>query len=173
MTDLTASVPDDAVTLRLAGQSPATWAMGSLFERLVTARHTGGRLDAAIVTQPPGLATPVHVHTREAEAWLVLDGSLMYQAGEQLADMTAGDFIYLPSGVPHAFRITGDQPARCFVLTLPGQLLDIYDQVGRPAQERVVPDGGIAAEEIGRWLELAPAYGLQVVGPPIPEPGPA
>jgi quercetin dioxygenase-like cupin family protein len=173
MTEATAAAPGDLVTVCTAGQGPATWAMGSLFERLVTGGQTGGSLDVAVVTQPPGLATPTHVHTREAEAWFVLAGTLTYRAGDRLADLAAGDFIYLPRGVPHAFRITGDRPARCLTLALPGPLLDLYDQVGAPAAERRLPDGGISPADITRWLELAPAYGLQIVGPPIPEPGTA
>ena len=170
MTDLTTPGP---ATIRPAGDAPATWAMGSLFERLVTAGHTDGLLDAAIVTQPPGLAPPEHVHAREAEAWYVLEGSLIYRAGEQQASLAAGDFIYLPAGLPHAFRITGHEPARCLVLALPGAVLDIYDEVGRPAGARGLPDGGLPAGDVARWLELAPAYGLQVTGPPIPDPGAA
>jgi quercetin dioxygenase-like cupin family protein len=173
MTEATTSGPGDQVTVCTAGQGPATWAMGSLFERLAAAGQTGGALDVAVVTQPPGLATPTHVHTREAEAWFVLDGTLTYRAGDRLADLAAGDFIYLPRNVPHAFRITGERPARCLTLALPGPLLDLYDQVGTPASERRLPDGGISPADISRWLELAPAYGLQIVGPPIPEPGTA
>jgi hypothetical protein len=75
--------------------------------------------------------------------------------------------------VPHAFRITGDRPAHYFVVAVPGQVLDLYNQVGTPAPERRLPDGGIPPADIARWLELAPAYGLRVVGPPIPEPGTA
>lgn len=74
---------------------------------------------------------------------------------------------------PVGFRITGSTPARYLVLTLPGQLLDLYDQVGTAAAERRLPDGGIPPSDIERWLQLAPAYGLQVVGPPIPESDPA
>ena len=170
MTEAPQPMTNDTVTVCLAGQGPATWAMGSLFERLVSAEHTGGALGAAIVTQPPGLATPLHVHTREAEAWLVLDGTLTYRAGGELIDLAAGDFIYLPRDIPHAFRITGRKPARYMALSMPGQLLDLYDEVGAPAQERRLPDGGIAAQDVARWLELAPAYGLRVVGPPIPDP---
>ncbi|MDQ2875196.1 MAG: cupin domain-containing protein [Actinomycetota bacterium] len=173
MTEATASAPGDLVTVCAAGHGRATWAMGSLFETLVTAGQTGGSLDAAVVTQPPGLATPLHVHTREAEAWFVLDGTLTYRAGEQLVNLGGGDFIYLPRDVPHAFRITGDRPARYFVVAVPGQVLDLYNQVGTAAPERRLPDGGIPPADIARWLELAPAYGLRVVGPPIPEPGTA
>lgn len=170
MTETTSPAGRDLVTVCPAGHGRATWAMGSLFETLVTAGQTGGALDAAVVTQPPGLATPLHVHTREAEAWFVLDGTLTYRAGDQLVDLAGGDFIYLPRDVPHAFRITGARPARYLVLAVPGDVLGLYEEVGTPAPERRLPDGGIPPEDIARWLELAPAYGLRVVGPPIPEP---
>ena len=90
--------------------------------------------------------------------------------GEQLIRMTAGDFIYLPREVPHAFRTTGTVPVRFLALTLPGGLLDIYDEVGVPTG-RTAPARrpGVSDADVARWLELAPRYGLRVVGPPIPE----
>jgi hypothetical protein len=109
------------------------------------------------------------VHTREAEAWYLLDGAMTYQTGPDLVRLEPGDFIYLPRNVPHAFRTTGTTASRFLALTLPGELLDIYDEVGRPAAERRLPDGGVPVEDIARWLELAPRYGLRVIGPPIPE----
>lgn len=57
------------------------------------------------------MATPTHVHTCESEAWFVLDGTITYRAGTELVELTAGDFIYLPRNVPHAFGITGKTPA--------------------------------------------------------------
>jgi mannose-6-phosphate isomerase-like protein (cupin superfamily) len=161
---------DDRVTVRRAGQAPATWALGSLFEQLVGADRTAGTFGASLVTQPPGVATPTHVHTRESEAWFLLDGTITYRAGDELVDLAAGDFIYLPRDVPHAFRITGRSPARYLALTVPGGLMELYDVVGEPAPQRRLPDGGIPAADVARWLELAPAYGLRVVGPPIPDP---
>ncbi len=110
MTNPSASPPGpatDVVVSRAADTSPATWAMGMLFERLAGAEETLGLLSASVVTQPPGQATPLHVHTREAEAWFLLEGAITYRAGGQLIRMTAGDFIYLPREVPHAFRTTG------------------------------------------------------------------
>jgi hypothetical protein len=38
-----------------------------------------------------------------------------------------------------------------------------------PATERRLPDAGVSDADVARWLELAPRYGLRVVGPPIPE----
>ena len=156
---------------RTGGSGAAIWAMGGLFEHLVGAGDTNGELAVSLVTQPPGTGSPLHVHTREAEAWYLLEGSMNYLAGGELFHLAAGDFIYLPRDVPHAFRVTGSAPARFLGLTLPGGLMDLYDEVGVPADERRLPDRGVSAEEIARWNELGPRYGLRVVGPPIPPAG--
>jgi quercetin dioxygenase-like cupin family protein len=158
------------VVVRGPGEGPATWAMGSLFEGLVSGAETEGRFDLSLVTQPPGIAPPMHVHTHEAEAFYVLEGTMIYQAGEECHQLAAGSFIYLPKGVPHAFRITGSTPARVLGLIAPAGLMNLYDEVGMPARERRLPghDGLSIEEEIPRWNEIGPRYGLQVVGPPIP-----
>jgi mannose-6-phosphate isomerase-like protein (cupin superfamily) len=156
---------------RPAGTGRGTWAMGSLFEHLLTAEESRGSLGVAVVTQPPGIATPLHRHTREAEAFFLLDGSMTYRAGEDTFHLEAGDFIWLPALLPHAFRVTGINPVRFLALSDPGHLLSLYDEVGLPAAERRLPgaDGRPMPEEISRWNEVGPRYGLEVVGPPLPE----
>ncbi len=159
------------VVMRSPGEGAMTWAMGSLFERLVGPEDTDGRLGLSLVTQPPGVATPFHVHTHEAELFYLLDGELSYRAGDEYFELTTGCFIYLPKGVPHAFRIRGTRPARILASTVPGGLMSLYDEVGIPATERRLPgeDGQSMDVEIAKWNEVGPRYGLQVVGPPIPE----
>lgn len=169
MTDSSSS--STGVVVRRPGEGPATWAMGSLFEHLVGAADTGGRLGVSVVTQPPGVATPLHRHTREAEAFLVLEGRVSYRAGEETHELDDGCFIWLPQSVPHAFRIRGTSPARFVAFTAPGGLMDLYDEVGMPAQERRLPgaDGLPPEVELPRWAEVGPRYGLEVVGLGIPE----
>lgn len=144
--------------------------MGSLFEHLATAADTAGTLGVSVVTQPPGIATPLHVHSKEAEALFVLDGEITYQIGQDRHELAPGSFVYLPAGLPHAFRIGGTTPARFLSLCAPGGLMDLYDEVGTPATQRRLPgvDGLSTAQEIERWNQVAPRYGLSVVGPPIP-----
>ncbi len=162
--------PDRAV-MREPGGARGTWAMQSLFEHLLEASEADGRLGVALVTQPPGVATPLHRHSREAEAFYLLAGRMDYRAGDQDFALYEGCFIYLPQGVPHAFRIRGEEPATMLAMTTPGGLLHLYDEVGLPATERRLPgpDGLAPEAEIPKWLEVAPRYGLEVVGPPIPE----
>ena len=162
----------ETVVVHRAGQGPGTWAMGSLFEHLVSAGQTGGQFGMTLVTQPPGIATPLHRHTKEAEALFVLDGVIEYQAGEETFELTEGAFLYLPLGLPHAFRIRGETPARFLGFTTPGGLMGLYDEVGVPASVMHIPHEGEGLpmeEEISLWAEVGPRYGLEVVGPPLPE----
>lgn len=159
------------ILVRGRDDGPAVWTLGALFESLASAAETAGAFDMSLVTQPAGSATPLHVHTREAEAFYLLDGNLTYRAGEQTYRLSAGSFIYLPRGIPHAFRVTGTGPARFLALVVPGALMALYDEVGRPAPERRLPEPGETslAADVPRWIEAAPRYGLRIVGPPIPE----
>lgn len=169
--DGTTSRTNSRVIVRRPGEGPATWAMGSLFEHLVTGAESGGLLGVSMVTQPPGIATPLHRHTKEAEAFLVLEGRVTYRAGDETFELDDGCFIYLPRSVPHAFRIRGTTPTRFVAFTAPGGLMGLYDEVGIPAAERRLPgaDGQSPEEEIPKWAEVGPRYGLEVVGPGIPE----
>jgi mannose-6-phosphate isomerase-like protein (cupin superfamily) len=153
------------------GSGRGTWAMGSLFEHLVEGDATDGALGVAMVTQPPGIATPLHRHTNEAEAFYLVEGRMSYRAGEETFELYDGCFIFLPTGLPHAFRIRGEAPARILALTAPAGLLGLYDEVGIPAAEHRLPgeDGLTPEVEIPRWVDVGPRYGLEVLGPPIPE----
>ncbi len=170
-TDAATRNASDTVVVRRPGEGPATWAMGSLFEHLVTASDTQGLLGVSLVTQPPGIATPLHRHTKEAEAFLVLEGQVSYRAGDETFELDDGCFIYLPRSVPHAFRIRGTTPTRFVAFTAPGGLMGLYDEVGIPAAERRLPgaDGQSAEVELPKWAEVGPRYGLEVLGPGISE----
>ena len=159
------------VVHRPKGKGEALWAMGSLMEVKLGPDDGDGTLGVMEVTQPPGVATPLHVHHHEAEAFFLLEGSISYEGGGELYELAAGDFLYLPKDVPHRFRITGNDPARFLALMTPAGLTDLYAEVGHPALERRIPDRPTdqqVAEEIARWNEVGPRYGLEVVGPPLP-----
>ena len=99
------TLPKEAVVMKEPGTSRGTWAMGSLFEHLLDTPPGSEQLGVALVTQPPGIATPLHRHTREAEAFFMLDGRMQYRAGDDDYELYPGCFIFLPvrraARVPH------------------------------------------------------------------------
>ena len=51
-----------------------------------------------------GPGTPLHIHHRDDECVLVLEGETDVICGAQRFHLTPGCFAYLPRGVPHAIR---------------------------------------------------------------------
>jgi quercetin dioxygenase-like cupin family protein len=130
--------------------------------------ESGGPLGVMQVVDLPVGATPLHVHHAEAEAFYLLDGEMTYQAGEDVFELRAGSFVYLPKDVPHRFRVRGTTPAKFLALGTPGGVEHLCREVGVPADELTLP-ARPTAEEFRRWPAAAPKYGLELLGPPLPE----
>jgi len=155
---------------RESGEGDPLWAMGALMEVKLRSPETGGAIGALLVTQPPGIATPFHVHFRESEVAYIVEGTMTYRAGDDVFHLEPGGMLFLPQGTPHAFRITGTSPCKWLGFVLPGGVEHLYQEVGRPAEQREMPEfsGTPDPAEIARWNATGPEYGLEVVGPPIP-----
>jgi uncharacterized RmlC-like cupin family protein len=67
---------------------------------------------------PPGGQARAHLHEGHESAIYVLEGSAAMRHGEGLAQvdtMTAGDFVFIPAGVPHQAYNPTDRPVRALV----------------------------------------------------------
>lgn len=81
------------------GTTGVTYAAG------VSAGTAGARgLCLELATLPPGARGRAHLHAEHESAAYVLEGELVLWFGEQLEEKfvaRAGDFLYIPGGVPH------------------------------------------------------------------------
>lgn len=68
---------------------------------------------------PAGFATPEPVHHRDDGVFYILEGSMRVKCGDLDSLAGAGAMIFLPKGVPHAFRVEGDAPVRWFNVQSP------------------------------------------------------
>ena len=71
-----------------------------------------------IVEIPPGGSAKPHYHERHETAIYVLEGRAEMRHGmnlEQVDSMSAGDFVYIPAGVPHQPYNPTDRPVRAVV----------------------------------------------------------
>lgn len=82
-----------------------------------TAGATG--LSMHIVAIPPGARAEPHVHEGYETAIYVLEGRVETRYGERLEQSViseAGDFLFIPPGVPHeAANLSATEPARAIV----------------------------------------------------------
>jgi quercetin dioxygenase-like cupin family protein len=139
------------------------WTMGMLMTVKASAQRTNGEISAMEVAFPPGAAPPLHIHHHEAEINYVLDGQMRFQCGDAVYDCDPGDFVYLPRNTAHSFR-AGSDGARMLAITVPAGIDELYERVGEPAKELRLPD---TPPDVAHWLELAPDYNIEVLGPPV------
>lgn len=157
-------VPDDG------GQ--AIWSVGSLIVLRTDAATTGGASTLAELRAAPGYETPLHVHGAEDEQFHLLEGRVECRYGADGGERaTAGphDTVYLPRGVPHGFRVVGDDPLRMVVVLTPGGLEEFFEQVGEPAPAHEPPPPAEPDQEAMTELAaVAGEYDLEILGP-LPE----
>ena len=140
------------------------WSQGNLFTIKGRSAETGGALGLAEVHFNAGMATPLHVHHREDEAFYILDGEIRFRRGDDEFTGGPGDFVFGPREVPHCFKVL-DGGARALVLITPAGMEEMFVEGGVPAHEGMVrPAMGYDMEKV---TALAVKYGWDVLGPPM------
>ena len=148
-----------------AGTGPAYWGPGELMTFLLTGEDTGGAFFMADISVAPGGGTPPHIHHREDESFHLLEGTLTIQVGGDTITASPGDFVYLPRGIDHSFKNTGDVIAKALVLVAPAGLEGFFAEVFDPAVDRSAAPPAAGKELIARALAAAPRYGLELLPP--------
>jgi mannose-6-phosphate isomerase-like protein (cupin superfamily) len=100
---------------------------------LADADQTGGVLTSNRSLMRAGSdGAPPHRHERQSELFFVLAGELDVLLGDEVTTLTAGDFLVVPAGVPHAFAPTKDRDADVlFVFTPAVERFEYYRLLDR------------------------------------------
>jgi mannose-6-phosphate isomerase-like protein (cupin superfamily) len=107
-------------------------------------------------------APPLHLHHELEDSYYLLTGSLAVRCGDDSFVATAGDYVFQPAGVPHTFRVLGEEAV--LLQTHAGAaFLDFIRRAGTPFGEGK-PDPAsldyaamnIVAEETGQPVIGAP-----------------
>ena len=140
------------------------WWQGSLMAIKARAADTGGALGLVEGQFYEGFGPPLHIHHREDEGMLVLDGEIRFRQGTE--EFVAGPctFVWAPREVPHAF-IVQSPSARALVIVTPGGLEQMFVEGGVPVSETAEPPAQSYDPEAAR--ALAEKFGFDVIGPQL------
>ncbi len=143
------------------------WFDGFLLKVVVPAEATGGQLSVCEQRHPVGYGSPVHVHEREDQTLVVLEGAITAwsdpSGNATERTLGPGDSVFLPRGVPHAFRVDAED-TRLLEINTPGGFEKFHIDAGEPADEERLPDP--APPDLDKLMRVAADYGCQVLGPP-------
>lgn len=138
------------------------WLGDSTIEVLLDAQRTGGQLMMTISTMRRGDAAPLHVHSNEDEAFVMLSGSGTFWAGEERYELADGGVAWLPRDLPHTYRIDSEV-AEVMTLCTPGGFEGFFRAAGYD-RAAGAPDGwALTPASMGAALS---AHGGTILGPP-------
>jgi len=108
-----------------------------------------------------GNEPPRHQHEREDEAVFVVAGDVEFQVGQRRVEIGQGNWLFLPRGVAHSFRVLSDQ-VHMLAMYAPGGIETFFEALSEP----VTSEDGAAQPPLQNPFEresareLARQYGL-------------
>ena len=102
---------------------------------------------------------PRHLHHNEDEWFYVIEGDYVAEIGSDRFHLKPGDSVLAPREVPHAWAFVGDTPGRLLISFAPANRMEAFfrDNANRPKNGEYLNDA-----------EVYRAYGLELLGPPLP-----
>ena len=120
----------------------------------LTGEDTNGQFTLIEQFNDPGVGIPPHVHEDEDEVFQVLSGEVEMMVGDKTTTLSAGDLIFCPRGVPHSWRVAGEEKARAMLSIFPAGLEAMFEELAQ------LPPGPPDLEKVG---EICGKYNLKFV----------
>lgn len=135
-----------------AGESPAYWYRGTLWNVLMAADQTLGEFTLLEQTIPAGAGPPAHVHERQAEGFYILAGELELVVGpdDEVLRAGPGSAVWVPKATRHAFRVVSDEDARVLNFYAPGGFDDHLPYYGVEATAQTLPPADLNVSVLDR-----------------------
>src|SRR3954454_15784142 len=129
--------------------------------RILVSEETGSLIEAEA---REGSMPPLHVHHGEDEVFYVLDGALSLLTPGATVELSPGDAVFAPRGVPHTYRVESPT-ARWIVTTSSGGFASFVAETSRPAgDDGYAPAEAMAAPDV--LVAAAARHDIEILGPP-------
>jgi quercetin dioxygenase-like cupin family protein len=148
---------------RADSQQAISWIGGGVHRVILDAGATDDRLAMLRSSMRGGAASPVHVHDREDETVLLLEGAGIVWAGDRRWELKSGDTAFLPRGVPHTYLFTSETVDMITVCN-PAGMEEFFRAAGWDLENPLPDDWSVDIEALE---SAAQACGQRVLGPPL------
>lgn len=130
---------------------------GTTYRTILSTAGSGGALSIVDSRCPALSGPPRHVHAREDEIFVVLEGEVEFWLAGQTIRRGPGETAFVPRGAEHTYRILAE--ARMLTILTPGGFEGFFADMARGAFR--IP------EDMPAVLESAGRHHLTFTGPPI------
>ncbi|MDX6691457.1 MAG: hypothetical protein QOG15_2914 [Solirubrobacteraceae bacterium] len=120
-----------------AGAGEALWFFGTLAIVRVPGEAVGDRFALMEFLLPQDASPPLHTHPQD-ESYIVLEGRMSVQAGDDVVELEAGGVLAVPMGVSHSFWVHS-KTARVLILSTPAGIERLVRDASVPAAAPIIP----------------------------------
>jgi quercetin dioxygenase-like cupin family protein len=110
-------------------------------------------------TAPAGTETNFHLHHDSDEVAYILAGEVTFKIGDRVSVGGPGTCAFMPRGVAHAWKVTGNETGRILFLYTPGAAGKMFEE----SQQVQRSFAALAPDDVAA---LQRRYRSEVVGPP-------
>jgi mannose-6-phosphate isomerase-like protein (cupin superfamily) len=142
-------------------QKPINLFDGDTFYTKVSAKDTDGDLYVYESSRVKKGGPNLHVHHEQDEWWYILEGEFVIKVGDKMYNAKAGDSVFGPREVPHAFAKVSETVGRMLITFQPaGKMEECFIAISQ---------GQMKGKPEAEQDEFRKQHGFERVGPPIAE----
>jgi mannose-6-phosphate isomerase-like protein (cupin superfamily) len=132
---------------------------GDTFSTKVASTDTDGDLYVFESSRLKEGGPSFHLHYEQDEYWYILQGEFLFKVGEETFTAKAGDSVFGPRGVPHAFAKVGPVEGKILMSFQPaGKMEDMFCKIS----EGITKNMTDAQQD-----QFRQEHGIKRVGPPL------
>jgi mannose-6-phosphate isomerase-like protein (cupin superfamily) len=132
---------------------------GDTFSTKVASSDTDGDLYVFESSRLKEGGPSFHLHYEQDEYWYILQGEFLFKVGEETFTAKAGDSVFGPRGVPHAFAKVGPVEGKILMSFQPaGKMEDMFRKISEGATKNMTE---------AQQDQFRQEHGIKRVGPPL------
>ena len=131
--------------------------LDATFQVKVSGKDNEDRCVIFDTLRPEKVGPRLHLHLDCDEWFFVRDGEFKFKAGDETIHLEAGDSLFVPRNMPHAFVKTSEGTARLIVMHQPAGTMEEYFRTASQFTDQ-------SREERQKFAEK---HGMRFVGPAL------
>lgn len=138
--------------------------VGDTYTVILSGEQTGGAFTLLEALVPPDTGPPPHHHNAEDETFILLDGKVTLQVGDETIHAEPGTTVFVPRGVVHSFRNIDTKPARMLFMYNPPGMEGMFTEIGHPGT-RHVQAPPLTLADVEAMIAVSQKYKFTIVPP--------
>ena len=151
--------------IKQPGEGRMIGVVGDVYRFMATSEDTNGKYAMCEAIVQPSGGTPPHIHSREEEAFFILEGEIAFYLGEERLVARAGMFANMPIGSQHCFKNETQKPATADHSRSCRTGKDVL-RIAQPVVPGATSAPPPTKEIIDKLIAIAPSYGIEIKLPP-------